>query len=91
MQKIYQPTTFPEWFIRSSNTAEFNINEIREILGCGRSTVAVLTKNLEEIQTTTTNKASYKIATGRKTAKRFSKQTVLELIESLPIKKEASK
>ena len=88
MKLIYQPTTLPEWFTIAAPTAEFTANELREVLGCCLETSFKLVKNLEEIKT---NKPSvnYKIATGRKTAKRFSKQTVLELIESLPIKKEA--
>lgn len=86
MQKIYQPTTLPEWFIRSASTAEFTTNEIREILGCCKETSIKLVKNLEEVKTISTS-ANYKIATGRKTAKRFSKKTVLELLENLPIKK----
>ena len=84
---IYQPATLPEWFTRTSPTSTFTTNEIQELLGCCRETSFKLTKNLKEVKVVFTS-VNYKIATGRRTAKRFSKQTVLELVESLPIKKE---
>lgn len=79
MKQITQPTILPEWFTIASNKAQFSAKDIASLLSCSDKTVQRHLSNQESFST-----GGLRNPNASHPRKFFSKQTVLNFIQTLP-------
>jgi len=79
MKQITQPTTLPEWFMQANSKAQFSAKEIATLLSCSSKSVRTHLSNQESFSA-----GGIRNPNATNPRKFFSKQTVLNFIQTLP-------